>query len=87
MQYLCIIFLKKYAKKLQTCPRAQKKTMAKIVKFEFCLAIGYQGCSIEEQFELKFDDDATDEEIEAQAFDVYQEWVAEKNRGYFSRLD
>jgi hypothetical protein len=36
---------------------------------------------------LQFDDNATDEEIEGEALEVYKEWVASKNNGYCNRIE
>lgn len=57
-----------------------------ILKFEFSIGTRYVGSTARDTVELEFDDDATDEEIEAAAEEAWKEWMWNEVDGGWKRL-
>ena len=58
----------------------------KIIKFEFSIQTRNLGSKVSQVMELQFDEGATDEEIEEQVNEIYNEWLVEKNLGGWEKL-
>lgn len=50
-------------------------------KYKFSIATPYINSIWEEEVEVEFADDATEEEIENSVTETYTEWLLEKNKG------
>jgi hypothetical protein len=55
-------------------------------KFGFCIATNKVGSEQKEIVELDLDDDLTQEEINDQVGEIYNEWLIENNNGWFNEI-
>ncbi len=55
-------------------------------KYKFSIATAYINSEWSEVVELEFDEDASEEDIEEQVNEIYQEWVNEKNYGSWVQI-
>jgi hypothetical protein len=55
-------------------------------KYKFSIATVYINSEWSEVVELEFDEDASEEDIEEQVNEIYQEWVNEKNYGSWVQI-
>ena len=57
-----------------------------IKKFKFNISTNKYGSDCEDEIEIQFDDDETEEEIENQVNQIYQDWLNEKNQGFWIEI-
>lgn len=58
-----------------------------VKKYLFSIATNVSQSSNEEEIELHFDDDATEDQIESIVQEEYISWVCENNRGGFQEIE
>lgn len=59
----------------------------KTVKFKFSVGTRYVGSTVYDELELQFDDDATDEEIEKESEECFQDWMWSNIDTNIERID
>ena len=57
-----------------------------IIKFEFSVGTRYVGSTVNDEVELEFNDDATEQEIEDEVEDYYKDWMSNEIDGGWKRL-
>ena len=55
-------------------------------KFKFSIATNYINSECSEDVVLHFDDDATEQQIEDEANQIYTEWLFENNHGSLTEI-
>lgn len=55
-------------------------------KYKFTIATQYVRSGYTEEKEIEFDDDCTEDEIEEQVCEVYNQWLNENNYGGFEAV-
>ena len=55
--------------------------------YNFSIETNMVGSRVDDDIELQFDTDATEEEIEKQVTEIYTEWLFENNNGGFYEIE
>ena len=59
----------------------------KTIKFKFTVSTRYVGSEVEEEIDIDFDDDATEEEIEKEVKERWVDWRNENSDGGWFRIE